>query len=321
MTLGYGLRLILLAPACFFLIHLAVGLLVRMSTGVAIRHVGQMSASRAANVLLAARIAPSVVALAAVFGLCIPSFVVHEPRTAAEGIGVACLLAAAFGLVTWGNAVGRGARAIAQSSRFLRCALAAGRDTRLQDNAVCIVDHASGLVALAGVLRPRLLVSQDVLEALTPDEMQAALGHERAHCISRDNLKHLLILLTPSLLPGWRGFAGLDRVWRQCTEWAADDRATAVNPQCSVALAAALVRVSRLAAIARPAPLTASLLDGREHLESRVDRLLTGSTTAQPRPSKFPVWLALAAIITAVLPALRPGTLVAVHNLLENLIR
>jgi len=185
-----------------------------------------------------------------------------------------------------------------------------------------VVETPAPCLALAGLLRPRLLVSRDVLDALSPQQLTAALQHERAHRDSRDNLKRLLLLLSPGLLPFGAGFGCLDRAWARFTEWAADDRAVAGNPRRSLWLAAALVRVARLQT--PPAiPLASSLLGEPRDLAARVARLLDQAPARQLPERRIPaapvgVWLLLAAGWAAVL--LHPATLSTAHHLLERLI-
>lgn len=303
MTSSYGLRLALLCSACFFAVNLAAGLLIRLSVGSLIRRASLVSTRSAAKLLFGARLAPTFLSVAVVLGLCVPSFLLHEQRATAEGIGAPFLIGALLGLAAFGDGLVRGARALLSSSRFVRHA-----------------GHARGLVALAGMVRPRLLVTQDVVETLTRDELDAALRHEYAHRLSQDNLKQLLILLTPSLLPGWRGLDSLERAWKQFTEFAADDYAAAGDAQRSVDLANALVRVSRLSASPTPA-LTASLLDSCGHLEWRVSRLLSRASASPQPPSRLALVAAIALVFTAAFPLLHPASLLAVHNLLEKLIQ
>jgi hypothetical protein len=302
MISSYGFRLALLAPACFFTVHAIASLLMRFAARELIRQASRVSTRSAARLLFWARLAPAVLAFAIVAGLCVPSFLLHEQRTAAEGVGVACLIGAILGMASCGEGLVRGIRAVLTSSRALPDA-----------------DRVHGLVALVGILRPSLLVSNDVRAALTQEQLHAALAHERAHWLSRDNLKQLLILLVPSILPGWRGLDAVDRAWKHFTEFAADDYAVAGDPQRSVDLAAALVRVSRLSASPKPV-LAASLLDSCGHLELRVSRLLNPEAPAQEPQSRLPLVLPAAGLLTMALPLLHPAALLAIHDLLEKLI-
>jgi len=125
--------------------------------------------------------------------------------------------------------------------------------------------------------------------------------------------------LSPGLLPGIHGFGALERAWSRVTEWSADDRAVAGNPERSLSLAAALVRVARLGG-ATPAMMT-SLLGDRADLAIRVDRLLRGPAITEKPTITMTTWFALAAAILASgLAILQPATLSTVHRLLESLV-
>ena len=114
-----------------------------------------------------------------------------------------------------------------------------------------------------------------------PGQLAAALRHEEAHRISRDNLKRLLLLLAPGLLPGLHGFGAIERGWARFSEWAADDDAVAGDAHRSLSLAAALVRVARMGGSAPVSPLTAAFLGDSREISARVDRLLS---PAPPEP-------------------------------------
>jgi beta-lactamase regulating signal transducer with metallopeptidase domain len=224
-----------------------------------------------------------------------------------------------------GVSLARGSRAYRRSNRYIRECERRGRDTRLagESRPVCVLTGAAPLVALTGIFRPRLLISQLVIRALSAEQLAAVLRHERAHRMSLDNLKRLLILLSPGLLPFFRGFDALEQAWAVAAEWAADDRATKGNRRWALTLASALVRVARLNT-AQPFPLLAtSLLGDQAGLSARVDRLLNPAPRRQEIQAspilKATAGLTLAAGIAGVM--LQPTMLHSVHELLEDLIR
>src|SRR4029077_12109018 len=94
------------------------------------------------------------------------------------------------------------------------------------------------------------------------------------HRISRDNLKRLLLMLAPGLIPFVNPWQRLERSWARFTEWAADDMAVVGHPGRSLALASALVRVARAGPYPYPPPLVASLVGSGADLAARVNRLL-----------------------------------------------
>src|SRR5208337_1784513 len=112
--------------------------------------------------------------------------------------------------------------------RYLRQCERHGRKIQVPGEpspALLLADKAP-VLAVAGVVHPRLVISKRLLRGLTAEQRDAALRHERAHRTSRDNIKRFLILLAPDVLPFLRTFAALERSWAKFTEWAADDQAT-----------------------------------------------------------------------------------------------
>lgn len=325
MILPYFPRLLGLLLACFFLLHLVAGLATSLVAPAAVRMAERVRPGVAARCLLALRLFPAGFAVVVVAGLCAPSYLWLEPEAGPELVGYAFLGAALLGLAVWGLAIARGLRAAATSLRYGRNWRHAGRETRLAGESwpVWVIEDSAPFVVLAGIVHPRLLVSRGVVSALSAEQLAAALGHERAHWIARDNLKRLVLLLAPDVVPFLASFGMIERAWARFTEWAADDRAVDGDPRRSLSLAAALVRVARMGAALQPLPLAASLMaDGRD-LSARVDRLLG---TAPPG-GKFERGLALAASGAALLLAggfvavvLHPATLYRVHWLMERLV-
>jgi beta-lactamase regulating signal transducer with metallopeptidase domain len=185
-----------------------------------------------------------------------------------------------------------------------------------------IVNGDTPILALAGVWHPRLVISRRVLGALSHQQLGAAMRHEQSHRISRDNLKRLAFLLSPSVWPFGPRAKTLERAWARLSEWAADDDACAGDSRRSVALAEALVRVARLGVAARTSVLMTCLVPETGDLSARVNRLLNPQPPApapQTRRRLVAVTFALLGATLIVLIAEQSVTLHAVHALLERL--
>jgi len=323
MIAPYLPRLLCLCLATFFVIHTVVGLMVSLAAPAAVRAAQQMRARRGAGLLLTLRLLPATLALALVAGLCVPSYLLLEEEGSAERVGALCLAAAMVAAAMWTVAMVRSVRAAARSVRHERAWERSGSRSSLDGarNPVWIVDSPAPLLALAGVLRPQLVISRRAAAALSGEQLRAALRHEEAHRAANDNLKRLMLLLAPGLLPGWHGFQALERGWFRLTEWAADDDAVAGNPRVSLSLASALVRMARIGGTPEPEPLTVAFLADRDDLSARVDRLLRPATTipAVRRRSTLVMTAMLAALFVAA--SLQPETLESAHRLMEHLLR
>jgi hypothetical protein len=313
MILPYALRLVVLCLASFFLVHFALELVARCLVPIVLRFADRLRAQSAARLLLALRLAPAAVALAAVVGLCVPSYLALEEEGGAEFVGLVCLAAAVFGAAIWTISWTRGLRAAIRSHRYVRQCRRAG--------SVWIADGTEPFLGIAGILRPKLIVSRSVADALDRDQLAAAIRHERAHQNSADNFKRLLLLLAPDALPFLRGPAAVERAWLRFTEWAADDSAVNQDAACSLSLAEALVRVARLGVAAHASSLISHFVTGNADISARVERLLSPATVEGTRPRSSRIGLAsgLIALPAAVLLAIQPATLRSVHGLLERL--
>jgi hypothetical protein len=298
----YGVRLVCFCLASFFAVQLAAGVLLRLVARWLGPAAERMQPRVAARVLLALRWTPAGLALFVVGALCIPSYLWFEPGDTVEELGLTGVIGAILALAVLAMAMVHGFRQVMTSRRRVR-------------------EFGTGsrpVVAVAGFLRPRLLISPVVRDALSAEQLDAAVAHERAHGAAHDNLKRLLLAFTPGLLPGVNGFAAVERQWSRLTEWAADDDAAAGDPDRALALAAALVRVARLGTVA--VPLTSSMLDG-DDLTQRVDRLLHPVAPVRGRVSAAVASMAAVALMVLVGLALRPATLESAHDLLERLVK
>jgi beta-lactamase regulating signal transducer with metallopeptidase domain len=284
-----------------------------------------MKASSAARFLFVLRLAPLVLTLLAVLAFCIPSYLWLEPEATGEKVGFFCVFTATLGIAIWALSLTRAVGAVRGTNRYLHECERHGRKINVEgsDSPALLLSDKAPVMAVAGVLHPRLVVSRRVMHGLSPEQRDAALSHERAHCVSGDNLKRLLILLAPEVLPFVPGFRSLDYGWSKFTEWAADDAASAGDPERALSLAAALVRVAKMGSKPRLSYLSCSLVGGDKELSERVDRLLR----PQPRPGK-PVreLISLLSSLTALLTCaaavmfIWPSSLTLVHQALERLV-
>jgi Zn-dependent protease with chaperone function len=152
------------------------------------------------------------------------------------------------------------------------------------------------MLALVGIVHPRLLITRSVVAALTPAELAASLAHEMEHSSSWDNLKRLLIRASPDLLAWTATARTIERRWAAASEHNADRRAAADGPAARCALASALVKIARMMTLAASTPTKGkaesfwgrrgepicTLVDGGD-ITTRVERLLADAAPASDR--------------------------------------
>jgi len=325
LSLTYTWRLLCLCCASFFVLHLALAVATRLSAGTAVRMAARMKPSSAARFLFFVRISPMMLTVLALIAFCIPSYLWLEPEAAGEKVGFVCFLMAGLGAAIWALSITRVVSAVSGTVQYLHQCERHGRKIHVPGEpipALLLADKAP-VLAVAGVVHPRLVISKAVLRGLTADQRDAALRHERAHRTSRDNIKRFLILLSPDVLPFLRAFTALERSWAKFTEWAADDQAVEGDSQRALSLASALVHVAKMGSKPKLSYLFSSLMDDDQELTERVDRLLR----PQPSPGKpaevlVPFLTSTGALMaaTAAVVLLWPGSLSLVHQALERLV-
>jgi len=326
------MRLWCLCFASFFVLNAAVSLLVRTSSNYLIRFAESKTSAGATRLLFVLRMLPSALATLFVLALCVPSYLWLEPRDTAERVGTTCALFGILGAATWFVSIARAMHSLVVTMRHYRLCRLAGHESevlggptpRVVIEPVVVVQEEAPILALSGLLRPRLVISRSVLRVLSAEELDAALRHEHAHRTSRDNAKRLLILLAPDAFPFVRMLRTIERRWAKFAEWAADDQAIAGDSSRAVSLAAALVQVARLGSAPRLPSLSTSFLSCDRDLSARVDRLLRAAPAflpCRPGPSgSFRLTSCVVAVSFAAL-FLGPSTLSFVHELLERLLQ
>jgi beta-lactamase regulating signal transducer with metallopeptidase domain len=326
MILPYLSRLLCLCFASFFVLNFGLGLLVRLFSKSAVRFAESRTAGAAAGLLFSLRLLPYALANFFVLLLSVPSYLWLEPAATSERVGVLCIALGLVGAATWLLAIERTGRALFVSLRRRWLCRSSNQETGVSDKSlpVIVIEDEAPVLALSGLLRPSLLISRGVFRALSTEELDAALRHECAHRTSRDNVKRLLMLLAPDVLPFFSPLRILERTWSKFAEWAADDQASAGDSSRAVSLAAALVHVARMGTASHLPYLSTSLLACDRDLSARVNRLLQSvpnvPVAAKPAPHhrmRTAAFLIAACLATVVLV---PFALSSVHELLELLL-
>ena len=327
MILPYLLKLLCLCSAAFFVVHLVSALAVKLATAGALRIGERISPARATRLLFLMRVFPAGFGIFVVAGVCVPSYLRLEPRTAtSEEAGLIGLVLAALAVVLWAVSIVRGWKAVRGSQRYLRDCQRKGRALRLDGEGfpAWMVEEPATLFAIAGMMQPRLLISRQLVSLLSGEQLAAALRHERAHWLSHDNLKRLMLAVAPDLFPFLHGFEALERGWLKYTERAADDRAAGGDPGISLSLAAALVSVSRLGINRRPCVLAAPLVAEDDGLAARIERLVNPAPRAEAARSWMGCLAASAAVLLSggvIALGMQPALLSKVHGFLEHLMQ
>ncbi|MFY9643584.1 MAG: M56 family metallopeptidase [Terriglobales bacterium] len=177
------------------------------------------------------------------------------------------------------------------------------------------LDASSGAPALilAGVLKPRVMVSDMAATVLSDHELQVAVRHEIGHMRSWDNLKKVVISATP--LPG---MSSLESAWREAAELAADDAAVE-NRRDALDLAAALIKLSRPATRWSEPALASGLVSGSSSIRLRVERLLGWNMPGRRLQRSWPWSLLMLAVLVGIV-CNYSATLALTHRLTEMLV-
>lgn len=291
-ALPYLLHGTTLALAWFLLLNVAA------TAAVAIVSARLTKRTRAASpgFWLALRLFPAALSIGFVAMVFLPSYWRYEPRELVEGFDVTLTAFAVLALAVIGTGTVRGVSAWRRAARRTERWLRVGRPLTLPDTSMpaFVIDTDAPVMALVGVLRPRLLITRPVLDALTDEELRAASAHELGHWKAWDNLKRLAMCAAPDVLSATSAARALERRWAAASEHVAD-RGAGESGRARCALASALVKVARLTppatSIAEP---ISTLVDGGD-ITSRVQRLLEDAPSAAGGRSAR--WLALAIAI------------------------
>jgi hypothetical protein len=271
------------------------------------------------NSLFALRMLPFAGAVLVTLAFTVPSFILLEPRSIHEPIDAELLALAACGVALQVYGLANAVSALRKASRAIAAWMLAATPLEVESSIpVLRVSEPAPAMLAGGIVNPRVLVSGAAEFVLTGNEMQAALNHEVAHVRRRDNLKKLVFRCVS--FPGMRH---LETAWFEAAEMAADDAAVSSASE-ALDLAAALIKLSRLAPYKAPIELTAAVVSGpMPIISARIERLVAWNGAAQvAERDASPVWTAAATIATIAALAISYGHLLArVHAATEWLVR
>jgi beta-lactamase regulating signal transducer with metallopeptidase domain len=284
----------------------------------------QYSARRCADLLFALRLAPLLAAAGVTLLLAVPSFWLLEPRAVDEPMGAVPVVLSLCGMALLLAGAWKASAALVRASRTVARWSSEGRATSSSSvdftNSVSVlrISGAAPPLTAAGILRPSVWLSQAAEFVLTERELETALRHEVVHVRRRDNLRKLVLRLV-----AFPGMTGLESAWREATEMAADDAAVSTASE-ALDLAAAVIKLSRLAPLEPPAELTTALVHSpAESVNARVERLIAWTERPQ-RPAPAYSWryvLCAAAAVVITLAASYSELLMRVHAATEWLVR
>ena len=199
------------------------------------------------GLLFSIRVFPIALGSALTVGLALPSFLLLEPKRSVEAPEPFLVLLASLALATFTLLSVRCAKLLSRSRKTVKKWLDASELLPLSASVpVYELQSPDSIIAVAGILRPRVFVGKAALESLTEQELLAAIAHELAHVHSLDNFKQLVLKLT-KLPPFFISLSKLDAVWSSAAELAADASALH-NGTSALELGSAIVKVGRLKA-------------------------------------------------------------------------
>ena len=288
-----------------------------------------------AELVFAMRTAPPAVAIIWVAAFLIPSYLEYEPAKTNEFVSVKLGSLALVSAIGVGLALWRGLRSWWATHSLMRQWLKASTPIQLKgiDIPAFRLKYGFPIIAVVGMLRPRLFIAEQVLESLSQDELAAAIAHECGHLAAYDNCKRSLLRASRAALLIIPCGRALDKAWSEASESAADEYAAEKSSTLALNLASALVRIARM--IPRehcdqfPVAVSTILAGANEDsgVKMRVRRLIElASSDSSQLVSSAPVvrmvpWFLLSlTVVLGLAVESRPQILANVHSFAEQVV-
>jgi Zn-dependent protease with chaperone function len=288
-----------------------------------------------AEILFVMRTGPPAVAIIWIAAFIIPSYLKYEPYSTNEIVSLKLGIIAIISAVGVGLAIWRGLRSWLATRNLLQLWLMNSTPIELEGVRVPAfkLDYGFPIIAVVGMLRPRLFIAEQVLTSLSAEELAAAIAHECGHLVAYDNCKRSLMRASRAALLMIPCGTSLDRAWSEASESAADEYAAQESSTLALNLASALVRIARM--IPReecqelPSSVSAFLVGGEEvqGVKTRVRRLLELASTEPSQLVSNALWFRLmpwllltTILVTGLTIESRPQLLASVHFFIEHVV-
>ena len=186
---------ICIALASLFLLNALVSLLTTVLWQLVKRPARHSTAATRAAILFVLRLSPPAISLVCVIALLLPAYIELEPRETQEVVGFKLIFLAVVSIVGLGLAIWRGLAAWRATRRITADWLRHAEPASLPGVSAptYLLHHRFPIIAVVGVLRPRLFIAGQVFDALNAQEIAAAIAHEHGHIRAHDNLKRALL--------------------------------------------------------------------------------------------------------------------------------
>lgn len=317
--------------AFLFAIDVAASLMAMLGWRLLANAASRWGARTRVNLIFLLRVFPLVAATIFISAVVLPAFLLYEPIATDETVGLKLTLislVSAFGIVA---AFGRVFAGWWRTKRLIGEWMSLSEPVEIDGVTIPAfrMRHPFPIIAVVGVLRPKMFVAEQILSELDEAELAASIAHERGHISNHDNLKRIAMRICGDFLVLPLGKT-LDRAWAVAAESAADEYAAHLGGgRCALDLASALIKVGRITPNekALPMPVGAYLLGSEDQpLAARVDRLLRladradtlGGTANSMHNS---IWLVPILTLIAILSlTLNTNFLSAVHTFSEQLL-
>lgn len=298
--------------------------------------VSRWPASVRSRLLFTLRVSPSALAATLVFALVVPAYVLNEPTNTGEIVGTKLLLLAAASAAGVLLACWRIARTWRATRRVVRDWMQHAVPVEVKGLRLPAysIRHRFPVIAVIGVVRPRLFIAEQIFDALTTQELAAALAHERGHVVARDNLKRALLQAGQDALLLAPLGRSLRREWQHESELAADEFAASAGPIVALNLASAIVKISRLihGGACPTLPAGAYLLGDEEsglsrrvrnllHLASAAGSTRSGASLRAGSAIRIELWLGLCVCTAGAFILTHPFVLKVTHEAIERVVQ